>query len=75
MQTVTLVLNKQDTAFEITKNILQTHSLFIRYDDSKHLVLTCDGSSYRIGAILSHTMKDSTDHLVDHLCFINFNSC
>ena len=55
---------KQDKAFEIAKNALQTHSLLVHYDDSKLLILTCEVSPYGIGAILSQTMEDGTNRPV-----------
>ena len=36
--------SKQDEAFKLAKEALQTDSLLVHFDDNKPLVLTCDAS-------------------------------
>ena len=52
--------SKQDEAFKLAKEALQTYSLLVNFDDNKPLVLTCDTSPYGLGAVLSHTMDDGS---------------
>ena len=53
--------NKQVEVFKSFEETLQSDSLLVHYDSSKQIILTCDASPYGIGAVLSHTMEDSTD--------------
>ena len=53
--------SKQDEAFKLAKEALQTDSLLVHFDDKKPLILTCDASPYGLGAVLSHTMDDGSD--------------
>ena len=49
---------EQEDAFIHTKSLLQSTALLVRYDTQKPLVLACDASPYRVGAVLSHVMGD-----------------
>ena len=44
--------------------LLQSTKVLVHYDPSKPLLLTCDSSAYRIGAMLSHRMPDGTDRSI-----------
>ena len=52
---------EQQSAFEKVKKLLTAPNLLAHYDDSKPLVLACDASPYRVGAVLSHVTGDQTE--------------
>ena len=52
----------QQLAFEEAKKQLTSEKLLVHFDASKELLLSCDASPYGIGAVLSHRMKDGSDH-------------
>ena len=47
----------QSRAFEQAKKALTTSSLLTHIDHKKPVLLSCDASSYGVGAVLSHHMK------------------
>ena len=59
--------SKQDEAFKLSKEALQTDSLLVHFDDNNPLVLTCDASPYGLGAVLSHTMDDGSDQPIAYV--------
>ena len=48
-------------AFAVAKNILQDDTLLVHCDRNHQLVLACDASPYRLGAVLSHIMDDGQE--------------
>ena len=55
---------EQDKAFHEAKTHLTSECLLIHYDPQKELVLSCDTSSYGIGAVLSHRLQDGSERPV-----------
>ena len=52
---------EQQSAFERVKELLLAPNLLAHNDQTKPLVLACDASLYRLGAVLSHTTEDQTE--------------
>ena len=42
----------QDEALQATKNLLQTDTLLVHFDQDKQLLLACDASPYDVGVVL-----------------------
>ena len=51
----------QEAAFQEIKNALKSSNLLVHFDASKPLVLSCDASSYSVGAVLSHRMSEGAE--------------
>ncbi|RXN33959.1 putative protein K02A2.6-like protein [Labeo rohita] len=52
--------NSQAKAFQQSKLLLQSADVLVHYSSEKDLILSCDGSSYGVGAVLSHRVDDNT---------------
>ena len=48
-------------AFDACKTQLSSSKVLVHYDTAKPLKLDCDASSYGVGAVLSHMMKDGSE--------------
>ena len=53
--------NKQEKSFQQAKQLLCSTKLLVHYDPGKPLLLSCDASSYGLGAVLSHVMPDNSE--------------
>ncbi len=48
-------------AFEDVKRLLSAETLLTYYEPKRPLILTCDASSYGVGAVLGHLMEDGSE--------------
>ena len=53
---------ERDAAFKKTKSLLTSDCVLIHYNPEKDLVISCDASSYGLGAVLSHKFPDGSEH-------------
>jgi hypothetical protein len=49
----------QQKAFEASKDSLTSDNLLVHYDQKEKLILSCDASPYRIGAVIQHRIGGS----------------
>ncbi len=51
----------QESAFNESKQLLQSAEVLVHYTADRELVLACDASPYGVGAVLSHVMDDGSE--------------
>ena len=59
--------DKQQVAFQCTKDALQSDALLTHYDPAKPLVLACDASDYGVGAVLSHIVDGGKERPIAYI--------
>ena len=52
---------QQENAFREVKSLLSSDCLLVCFDPTKKLILSCDASPYRLGAVLCHEMDDGSE--------------
>ena len=53
---------RQQSAFQSSKELLQSSNVLVHYDLEKEIILCCDASPYGLGAILAHVMPNGEEH-------------
>ena len=56
--------SEQQTAFEAAKSSLSSSSVLIHFNPDLPLIVSADASSYGVGAVLTHQLKDGTEQPV-----------
>ena len=52
---------ERDAAFKKAKSLLTSDCVLVHYNPEKDLVISCDASSYGLGAVLSHKFPDGSE--------------
>ena len=56
----------QQSAFQISKDMLTYENLLTHFDPSLPITLACDTSGYGLGAVLAHKMPDGSEKLIGY---------
>ena len=59
--------SEEELAFQESKKLLTSSNLLVHFDPSLPLILSCDASMYRIGAVLAHHMMDGSEKPIDYV--------
>ena len=57
---------KQAVAFEASKELLTSSSFLVHFNPELKLILACDASAYRVGAVLAHQMPDGSERPIGY---------
>lgn len=55
---------RQEQAWTESKRLLQSPQVLVHFDSTKDIILSCDASSYGVGAVISHRMDDGSERPV-----------
>ena len=58
---------EEELAFQESKKLLTSSNLLVHFDPSLPLILSCDASMYRIGAVLAHHMSDGSEKPIGYV--------
>ena len=53
--------HEEEESFTAAKALLSSSKLLVHFDPNNPLMLSCDASSYGVGAVLSHQMQDGSE--------------
>ena len=53
--------NTKEEAFETSRRLLTSTQVLTHFDPNLELVLSCDASSYGVGAVLAHKFPDGSE--------------
>ena len=59
--------DEQQNAFDKSKELLTFSNLLIHFNPELPILLACDASNYRIGAVLAHQMPDWSEHPIAYV--------
>lgn len=57
----------EEKAFQASKNLLTSDSLLVHFNPDLDLLLMCNASSYRVGAVIAHRMPDSSERPIGYV--------
>ena len=60
--------NRQEKVSEEVKCLLQSPGVLVQFYDRPPLILSCDASPYRVGAVLSHRMANGEEGPICFAC-------
>ena len=56
----------EEKAFQASKNLLTSDSLLVHFNPDLDLLLMCNASSYRVGAVIAHRMPDGSERPIGY---------
>ena len=56
---------EEQEALEASKKLLQSTNVLVHFNPDLELILSCDASSYGLGAVLSHQMPDGSERPIE----------
>ena len=56
--------DKEEAAFTASKQLIALSQVLVYFDPNLEVILSCDASAYKTGAVLSHRLPNGSDRLV-----------